>query len=419
MNKDKSDIAKELLRIVKEKPYIFKGLYLDIDYYEIAKDYPQFFILRDYAIFSKIQLKEFWEYEISVQLVLSNKLSLSDIYLYGLESFETKYGIKHPRFNATDFNLSENDMNKLSFTLGRFSNYYYEADPYQDYPDLYNSDEAFLLFTRMLNLNENKFFINTDNVELRKIKNYSDEYIITNILLKSKNRKMKTALLQHAFNTFPIEEVSNITISELIQIVEKNKGYFRYNKENTEVSLNNFLDEPKASLKKVRIKYNEITNNNYYKNSGITALTIDSIGFPLKEAKGYLQLRDYLFITATENASEFIKNIFDFSRIEDDSSLINNLLSVYFQDEEIENSLIKETIEMLKEQIQYSYYPMEFERAEEFADYLKIELAPIFNFEEFTGNLFYKTIKRKIEKFTKTLKEVKKGNKKNSEKIEL
>lgn len=419
MSKDKSEIAKELLRITKDKPYSFEGYSADIDYYEAAKDYPQFFILRDYAIFSKIQLKEFWEYEINVQLVLSNKLSLSDIYLYGLESFETKYSIKHPQFNATDFNLSVNDMNKLSFTLGRFNNYYDEADPYQDYPDLYYADEAFLLFTKLLNLNENKFFITTNNVELRDIKNYSDEYVLTNILLKSKNRNMKISFLHHAFNTFPNEEVSNLTISELTSIVEKNNNYFRYDKKSGEVSLTNFLDEPKSSLKKVRINYHEITNNNYYKNSGILALTIDPKDFPLKETKSYLQLRDYLFITAINNASDYVKTIFDFSRIEDDSALINNLLSVYIQDEEIDNNLIKETIEMLKERIQYSYYSMEFERAEEFADYLKIELAPIFNFEESTGNLFYRTIKRKIEKFTKNLSVEKKANKKNSEEIEL
>ena len=185
------------------------------------------------------------------------------------------------------------------------------------------------------------------------------------------------------------------------------------------MKLTNFLDEPKSSLKKVRLKFSEITTNKYYQNTGILALTIDPKDFPLEEAKSYLQLRDYLFITATENASEYVKNIFDFSRIDDDSALINNLLSVYIQDEEFDGKLIKETIEMLKEKIQYSYYPMEFERAEEFADYLKIELAPIFNFEEFTGNLFFRTIKRKIEKFTKSLSELKIGNEKKSEEVEL
>jgi len=402
MSKDKSKIAKNLLKITKEKPYIFNGDGSDIDFIEVAKNYPTFFMLTDSAIFSKVQLREFWENEIFLLFEFSNKedIYISELVRVGLKSFIKKYKTKHPYFESEDV-----------FSKWHGLKYHNEID------DLLNQKS---FFVDDIKLEDENFTFPSESFNIKwnkKVKKRFHKEAIK-ILLMTKNKELSIKLLFHKLQTLDVyDKEMPYSINDLRSKIAKHKSSLLLEADN--VKLTNFLDEPKSSLKKVRLKFSEITTNKYYQNTGILALTIGPKDFPLEEAKSYLQLRDYLFITATENASEYVKNIFDFSRIEDDSALINNLLSVYIQDEEIDSKLIKETVEMLKEQVQYSYYPMEFEKAEEFADYLKIELAPIFNFEEFTGNLFYRTIKRKIEKFTKRLSELKMGNEKNSEEVEL
>jgi len=225
----------------------------------------------------------------------------------------------------------------------------------------------------------------------------------------------------------------------LLEEVYNNEDYFDAPKRfplkegkqnNIIVKLGNFLDNYKEMLKleQNRYSYDDIMKLEFSFKSGVLAIGISADDFPVDETREYLKLRNYLKISNTTNLNETIQNLFNAHNSTDDLSFFGNMFAIFnnhyhfenwfddWGDDEFENEdqskffknfkqkfywedlfNNKKVFRMFKpiiDKLFFSFIPMEPIPAYEMAVYLKIELSPILNFEEYTGNLFTEVIER-------------------------
>lgn len=196
------------------------------------------------------------------------------------------------------------------------------------------------------------------------------------------------------------------------------------------VKLSNFLDNCKEEMKKKenRYSYDDIMKQNFSFNSGVLAIGISADDFPVDETREYLKLRNYLKIISTTNLDETLQNLFNAHNSTDDLSFFGNMFAIFnnhyhfenwfddWGDDEFEkedqskffknfkqkfywedlfnNKKVFKMFKPIIDKLFFSFIPKEPIQAHELAVYLKIELSPILNFEEYTGNLFTEVIER-------------------------
>lgn len=114
MSKVKNNVAKQLISLTKDKPYIFNGSPAELDYLETAKEYPEFFITTEKAIFSWEMVKSFWKLELKQQFTSGlQEISVNTFFGKGEKAFEKKYGMSFPELNATHFGITLEAYNNL------------------------------------------------------------------------------------------------------------------------------------------------------------------------------------------------------------------------------------------------------------------------------------------------------------------
>jgi hypothetical protein len=433
--KKNDDIAKKLLAYCKRKPFKLTDKFKfskdepigKIKLINIAKAYPQFFIYTNEAVFSKEFLKEFWLKELKLSLENSDDIDLKTLLSKGNQILHFGLHVRPPYFKNIEVSkknkLDSNFWNTYSDTLDENKTRSKKGIYFEDY------------LVEILNLPEsNEYELKNDVIARKTTKSRLIFGVIYHLLLQINRELPLDSLLDKINgdnNIFNIDKpIDHDTLLEEICNNEDPKRFLlkEVNQNNIIVKLRNFLDNHKEMMKQNRYSYDDIMEKDFSLKSGVLAIGISADDFPVNETKEYLKLRNYLKIINTTNLDETLQNLFNAHNSSDYLSFFGNMIAIFnnqyhFEDwfddwgaHEFENEdqakfyksfkqklywedlfNNKKVFRMFKPIINklfFSFIPMEPILAQELAVYLKIELSPILNFEEYTGNLFTEVIKR-------------------------